>query len=325
MFRKFLATLFSIIFILSGKVLASEYVKEKAKKHDQYHYSAPIIISANTDIFKVEKMFNKFYLKKNFIGMSTVVEKYDLIFDVSNVVVKQKLVSFAVHAVAVGQPNLAYMITHSFNANNEEHMIDLATIAKSLVSSNNNKIAMKIVKQLETNEKNNKVSDIALGKIAKRAVYTPGAEFVAFEIEKNRPNLSKEIKDLIALRKIGYDEKIWNAKVAFMTLRGDKLSEEILHIVNSYDPNTKDGARKLTILAKSALRAEELELAMSIVSRIESNFKNNENELASIAKASAYIHGGLPIAMDIASKLGNSEYCKNVKKLVYRIAEEHSK
>ena len=103
------------------------------------------------------------------------------------------------------------------------------------------------------------------------------------------------------------------------------VKQELQEIINHYDPTTQDGARKLTILAKAALRDSKFDLVIDIVNKLQSAKHDNNRALASIAKAAVYVHGAVPIAESIAEKLGEDEYSKKVKNLVAKIAKEHKK
>jgi hypothetical protein len=316
----------AIAALLSLQAMASNELKDKVASHDQHYvYYFPKLISVSKDIDIISEELHQAFKNKNFAKMAELVSKYNLKFDVSTPHLRRELDSFAVRAVIEKQLDLANNITQSYNPKQDEHVIDLAIIAKSMITHRFNLEAEKIVKMIEANPQDHAASNKALASIAKRAIYTPGAEPIAYSIAKNRVNLDSKTKELIELRKFTYDEKIWNAKILLMEDAKKDMKQELQEIINHYDPSTQDGARKLTILAKSALRDGKFDLVIDIVAKLQSAKNDNNRALASIAKAAVYIHGAVPIAESIAEKLGEDEYSKKVKNLVAKIAKEHKK
>lgn len=297
---------------------------EGSGKHNKYVYNFPLIVSCNDDLHLTYNLLKSAYLQDNYIEISNLVKNKHIRFDVSNEKNIQELNIFAVRAAFEQQPQLVMNIIKSYNPRKNAHMIALGVVAKALISQGYVKEAESIVMEISKNDQNNESANRALGSIAKRAAYTPGAEYLAFDIEKSRRELNPIIRKDIEKRKITYDKHVWEAKILFIEKTRSNRKEEIIKIIKLYDPSTDDGVRKLTILAKDALRAREFNIAKEIIAKIESVEPKPERDLGSIAKAAVYIHGGIPIALDIAKNLGYKDsYSKKIKELVAKVSEEH--
>ena len=290
----------------------------------KYIYNFPKILSCNCDIHFTGDLLKTAYAHDNFQEISNLIQTNKIKFDVSDDYLLQELNIFAVKAITVEQPNLALNIAKSYNPKHSNEVIGMGIIAKAMISQGYTNEASNIIDILFKNDQHDKATNKALASIAKRAAYTPGAEPLAFDIEKNRSNIDKKTIEDINNRKISYDKNIWHAKILFMDKSNKLLEKEIADIIGIYDAKTKDGRRKLTILVKDALRAGRLDIATNIINKILLNSPDDYRSLGSIAKSAIYIHGAIPIAVDIASKLGNTDsYSLRVRELVEKIALEH--
>lgn len=289
----------------------------------KYIYNFPKILSCSCDIRLTGDLLKTAYAHEDFQEISDLIQSNKIKFDLRNDYLLQELNIFAVKAITVEKVDLAVNIVKSYNPKHSSEIIAMGIIAKALVSQGYNNEASHIINILLKNDQHDKATNKALGSIAKKAAYTPGAEPLAFNIEKNRPNIDKQIIEDINNRKISYDKNIWHAKILFMDKSNKFIDKEIKDIVYLYDAKTKDGRRKLTILAKAALRSGKFDIANSMINKILLDEPEDYRSLGSIAKAAIYIHGAIPIAVDIASKLGDDSYSLRVKELVEKIASEH--
>ena len=319
-----LATLVSSAF-LNNIAFASTKDKIAANSHQAhaYIYNFPKILSCDCSIPLTNNLLRTAYAHEKFKEINNLVQKNKIKFDSSNDYLLQELNIFAVKAVSVEQPNLAFNIVKSYNPENSNEVIAMGIIAKAMISRGYNNEASDIIKILMKNDQHNQATNKALGSVAKRAAYTPGAEPLAFDIEKNRPNIDKKIIEDINSRKLSYDKNIWHAKILFMDKSNKSADKEINNIIDLYDAKTKNGRIKLTILTKDALRSGNFAIATNIINKIISSGANDYKSLGSIAKVAIYTHGAIPIAVDIASKLGEDSYSLKVKELVEKISSEH--
>lgn len=324
MIRKFLIACSLSLSVVHNIAFANVSIESTNRLHNhKYVYEFPKIISSDDDIRLTYNLLKTAYLHGNYIRINDLVKNKHVKFDVHSDKLMQELNMFAVRAIAEEQPELAMNIANSYNPRNNTHIISLGIITKALISQGYVKEAEEIVREIAKNDQRNENANKALGSIAKRAAYTPGAEHIAFDIEKSRPNINEKIREDIEKRKSTYDKNIWEAKILFMKKSRADREEEIVKIIKLYNPETKDGVRKLTILAKDALRARKFEIAKNIIAKIESAKPMEARELGSIAKSAIYIQGGIPIALDIAKNLGDDDYSRQIKALVTKISEEH--
>lgn len=315
----------ALLLFINCETWAEEALKDKTKNHARYFkYSPPLAITANDDVDQINNRIEKIFSKNNLSQIEKLILDNKVTFDTSNTSARENLSKFAIRAIGEKKFDLAILLIKSFDPFDELEMDNLADIAKAFIFAKQNDKALKIVRMLEDNPMQDEKADKALLKIAKRSLYTPGAEHIAYEVANKRHNITYKIQTIIDSKNISFDYKIWNAKIAFMSKKDEELKKEIYPIINSFDPTKKEEAKKLEIIAKTALRAKQFEIVIDIMYKLEIDKENNKDELANIAKTALHVHGALPIAVEIADSLGDDEQAKKIKELVARNIDENN-